>query len=269
MSVHERHHVRVTGDPSGPPMVFAHGFGCDQAMWRFVAPEFERDHQVVLFDLVGAGHSDLSAYDPARYASLDGYADDVVQLVRELGLTDVRFVGHSVSAIIGVLAVTRAPELFSQLIMVSPSPRYANDDDYVGGMTERDIDGLLEALDSNYLGWSAQMAPVIVGRPDLPELEQELTDSFCRTDPEIARQFAEVTFRSDNRADLARVRVPSLVLQCAVDAIAPPSVGQFVHEQIPGSTLTVLDTVGHCPHLSAPDQTIDAMRAFLAAPVPG
>jgi sigma-B regulation protein RsbQ len=269
MSVHERHHVRVTGDPSGPPMVFAHGFGCDQAMWRFVAPEFERDHQVVLFDLVGAGHSDLSAYDPARYASLDGYADDVVQLVRELGLTDVRFVGHSVSAIIGVLAVTRAPELFSQLVMVSPSPRYANDDDYVGGMTERDIDGLLEALDSNYLGWSAQMAPVIVGRPDLPELEQELTDSFCRTDPEIARQFAEVTFRSDNRADLARVRIPTLVLQCAVDAIAPPSVGQFVHEQIPGSTLTVLDTVGHCPHLSAPDQTIDAMRAFLAAPVPG
>jgi sigma-B regulation protein RsbQ len=269
MSVHERHHVRVTGDPSGPPMVFAHGFGCDQAMWRFVAPEFERDHRVVLFDLVGAGHSDLSAYDPARYASLDGYADDVVQLVRELGLTDVRFVGHSVSAIIGVLAVIRAPELFSQLVMVSPSPRYANDDDYVGGMTERDIDGLLEALDSNYLGWSAQMAPVIVGRPDLPELEQELTDSFCRTDPEIARRFAEVTFRSDNRADLARVRIPTLVLQCAVDAIAPPTVGQFVHEQIPGSTLTVLDTVGHCPHLSAPDQTIHAMRAFLAAPVPG
>jgi len=269
MSVRERHHVRITGDPSGRPMVFAHGFGCDQAMWRFVAPEFERDHRVVLFDLVGAGHSDVSAYDPVRYSSLDGYADDVVELVRDLELTDVVFVGHSVSAIIGVLAVTRAPELFSQLVMVSPSPRYADDRDYVGGMTERDIDGLLEALDSNYLGWSAQMAPVIMGRPDRPELQQELTDSFCRTDPQIARQFAEVTFRSDNRDDLAGVRIPTLVLQCAVDAIAPPTVGEFVHAQIPGSTLVVLDTVGHCPHLSAPDETVHAMRAFLAAPVPG
>jgi sigma-B regulation protein RsbQ len=165
--------------------------------------------------------------------------------------------------------VNRAPELFAQLVLVSPSPRYANDGDYIGGLTERDIDGLIEALDSNYLGWSAQMAPVIMGRPDLPELEQELTDSFCRTDPDIARQFAEVTFRSDNRADLAEVRIPTLVIQCAVDAIAPPTVGEFVHAQIPGSTLTVLDTVGHCPHLSAPDQTIRAMRAFLAASVPG
>ena len=269
MSVHERHHVRVTGDPSGRPMVFAHGFGCDQAMWRFVAPAFEADHRVVLFDHVGAGRSDLSAYDPVRYSSLDGYADDVVALVRELGLADVVFVGHSVSAIIGVLAVARAPELFAELVMVSPSPRYANDGEYVGGLTERDIDGLLESLDSNYLGWSAQMAPVIVGRPDLPELEQELTDSFCRTDPDIARQFAQVTFRSDNRADLARVHIPTLVLQCAVDAIAPPTVGEYVHAQIPGSVLTVLDTVGHCPHLSAPDQTIRAMRAFLEAPVPG
>ncbi|GAA2727860.1 hydrolase [Cellulomonas aerilata] len=245
-------------------MVFAHGFGCDQAMWRFVAPDFEVDHRVVVFDHLGAGSSDLRAYDPVRHASLEGYADDVVELCRELGLTDVVLVGHSVSAMIGVLAVARAPELFAALVMVSPSPRYVDDVDYVGGMTPADIDALLDSMDSNYLGWSAQMAPVIVGRPDRPELGEELTNSFCRTDPWIARQFAEVTFRSDNRADLDAVRVPTLVLQCREDAIAPPPVGAYVHEHVRGSTLTVLDTVGHTPHLSAPEQTIAAIRAYLA-----
>jgi sigma-B regulation protein RsbQ len=268
MSATDRHHVTVLGDPDAQPMLFAHGFGCDQSMWRFVAPEFAQDHRVVLFDHLGAGRSDVSAYDPVRHASLDGYADDVVALCRELGLTDVVLVGHSVSAIIGVLAVARAPELFASLVMVSPSPRYSDEGDYVGGLTEADVDGLLESLDSNYLGWSAQMAPVVLGRPDRPDLEEELTDSFCRADPRIARQFAEVTFRGDNRADLADVRVPTLVLQCAVDAIAPPTVGAYVHEHVPGSTLTVLDTVGHCPHLSAPQETIAAIRDFLGAPVP-
>jgi sigma-B regulation protein RsbQ len=266
MSVTQRHHVRVTGVPSGQPMVFSHGFGCDQAMWRYVAPEFEVDHRVVLFDHLGAGRSDLSAYDPVRHGSLDGYADDVVALCRSLELTDVIFVGHSVSSMIGVLAAARAPELFAALIMVSPSPRYADDEGYVGGLTYTDIDDLLESMDSNYLGWSAQMAPMIVGRPDRPELGEELTNSFCRTDPAIARQFAEVTFRSDNRADLPGVRVPTLVLQCREDAIAPPPVGAYVHEHVPRSTFTMLDTVGHCPHLSAPEQTVAAMRAFLRPP---
>ena len=188
-------------------------------------------------------------------------------LCRELGLTDVVLVGHSVSAIIGALAVARAPELFGRLVMVSPSPRYADDVGYVGGFSERDIDGLLEALDQNHLGWSAQTAPVIMGRPDRPDLQQELTDSFCRTDPAIARQFAEVTFRSDNRADLVRVGVPTLVLQSAVDALAPRSVGEYVHAHLPDSTYALLDTVGHCPHLSAPDLTVTAIRAFLGAPV--
>jgi sigma-B regulation protein RsbQ len=237
-------------------------------MWRFVVPAFAPDHRVVLFDHIGAGRSDLSAYDPVRYASLDAYADDVVTLCRELDLEDVVLVGHSVSAIIGALAVARAPELFASLVMVSPSPRYSDDGDYVGGLTEADVDGLLESLDSNYLGWSAQMAPVILGRPDRPDLEEELTDSFCRTDPAIARQFAEVTFRSDNRADLPAVRVPTLVIQSAVDAIAPPTVGTYVHEHVPHSTLSVLDTVGHCPHLSAPEATIAAIREFLGSPVP-
>jgi sigma-B regulation protein RsbQ len=268
MSSIERHHVTVSGDPEGRPMLFAHGFGCDQSMWRFVAPAFEADHRIVLFDHLGMGRSDRSAYDPVRHASLEGYAQDVVALCRDLELEDVVLVGHSVSAMIGVLAVRLAPELFGALVMVSPSPRYSDDDDYVGGLTPADVDGLLESLESNYLGWSAQMAPVILGRPDRPDLEEELTDSFCRTDPEVARQFAEVTFRSDNRADLPGVRVPTLVLQSAEDAIAPPTVGRYVHEHVPRSTLAVLDTVGHCPHLSAPEATIAAMRDFLGAPVP-
>jgi sigma-B regulation protein RsbQ len=264
VTVAERNRVRVSGVPSGRPMVFAHGYGCDQEMWRYLVPEFEVDHKVVLFDHVGSGKSDLSAYDPERYGSLDGYAADVVDICRELGLSDVVFVGHSVSAIIGVLALQRAPELFGALVMVGPNPRYVDDEEYVGGFGREDIAGLLEALDANHLGWSAQMAPVIMGNPDRPELAQELTNSFCRTDPDIARQFARVTFLSDNRDDLPSVTVPTLVLQCSADVIAPDVVGRYVHEQIPGSTLTHLAATGHCPHLSAPEETIAAIRAFLS-----
>ena len=257
-----RHHVTVGGE--GPlTLLFAHGFGCDQEMWRFLAPEFGVDHRVVLFDYVGAGRSDLSAYDPDRYGSLDGYADDVVEICRELGLSDVVFVGHSVSAMVGVLALQRAPELFGALVMIGPNPRYVDDDGYVGGFSRTDIAGLLSALDANHLGWSAQMAPVIMGNPDRPELAEELTNSFCRTDPDIARQFARVTFLSDNRDDLAGVAVPTLVLQCSQDVIAPDAVGRYVHEQIAGSTFTRLAATGHCPHLSAPEETIAAIRAFL------
>ena len=245
-------------------MVFVHGFGCDQAMWRFVAPDFEVDHRVVLLDLVGAGNSDLSAYDPAKYDSLDGYADDVVEICRELDLHDVVLVGHSVSAMIGVLATQRAPDLFGALVMVGPNPRYVDDGDYVGGFSRTDIAGLLDALDANHLGWSAQMAPVIMGNPEHPELAEELTNSFCRTDPGIAAQFARVTFLSDNRADLPRVAVPTLVLQCSEDAIAPDVVGRFVHEQVPGSVFTKLRATGHVPHLSAPEETTAAIRAFLS-----
>ena len=247
-------------------MVFAHGFGCDQAMWRRVAPAFESDHRVVLFDHVGAGGSDLSAYDPVRYGSLAGYADDVVQICRELDLTDVVLVGHSVSAMIGVLAVHAAPELFGALVMVGPNPRYVDDGDYTGGFTRADIAGLLDSLDANHLGWSAAMAPVIMGNPGQPELAEELTNSFCRTDPDIARHFARVTFLSDNRADLAGVSVPTLVLQCAEDAIAPEPVGRYVHAQVPDSTFTQLSATGHCPHLSAPEETVAAIRAWLPVP---
>ncbi|MFY0736107.1 alpha/beta hydrolase [Aurantimonas sp. NFXS3] len=244
-------------------MVFAHGFGCDQNMWRFVAPAFEDQYRTVLFDHVGAGRSDLTAYDPEKYASLDGYVDDVVTLCREAGVEHGVFVGHSVSAMIGVLAVNKAPDLFDRLIMIGPSPRYTNDGDYVGGFTEPQIAELLDFLDSNHLGWSQAMAPIIMGNPDRPELGEELTNSFCRTDPDIAKRFARVTFLSDNRADLAHIKVPVLILQCSEDVIAPTSVGEYVHSNIPNSKLVTLDAVGHCPNLSAPNETIAAMRAFL------
>jgi sigma-B regulation protein RsbQ len=264
VTVAQRNHVRVSGLPEGRPVVFAHGFGCDQNMWRFVAPDFEVDHRVVLFDHVGAGGSDLSAYDPEKYGSLSGYASDLVEICRELGRTDVVLVAHSVSAMIGVLAVARAPELFAALVMVGPNPRYVDDDDYRGGFSRADVVALLDSLDSNHLGWSTTMAPVIMGNPDRPDLSAELTNSFCRTDPRVARQFARVTFLSDNRADLAAVRIPTLVLQCSADVIAPDVVGEYVHRQIPGSVLTRLRATGHCPHLSAPEETTAAIRAFLA-----
>jgi sigma-B regulation protein RsbQ len=263
MDVVTRHNVTLSGAEHGQPMVFAHGFGCDQHMWRHVVPAFEDAYRVVLFDHVGAGRSDLSAYDPERYASLHGYAEDVLLICRELDLWDVVFVGHSVSAMVGALAAIEEPDRFARLVMVSPSPSYIDEGDYVGGFSREDIDELLESLESNYLGWSRSMAPVIVGNPDRPELGEELTDSFCRADPEIQRRFARVTFLSDNRADLARVPTRALVLQCADDAIAPRAVGEYVHRHLPDSTLTLLDAIGHCPNLSAPEETVAAIRAFL------
>lgn len=262
MSILQRNNVQVTG-AGAQTLVFAHGFGCDQNMWRFVAPHFEATHQVVLFDYVGAGHSDLAAYDPKKYGSLDGYTADLIEVIEALKISAVTLVGHSVSAMIGVLAAARRPDLFGALVLVGPSPRYLNDDGYVGGFSRVDIDELLDALDSNYLGWSSATAPMIMGNPDRPSLGEELTNSFCRMDPKIAGQFARVTFLSDNRADLARVGVPTLILQCADDFIAPTVVGEFVHAQIPGSTLVHLDAVGHCPNLSAPAETTEAISNFL------
>ena len=260
-----RNRVTVAGRADGPTLLFAHGFGCDQSMWRSVTPAFERDHQVVLFDHVGAGGSDLSAWSPARYGSLEGYARDVLEICAELDLRDVVLVGHSVSAMIGVLAAAREPDRFVGLVLVGPSPRYVDDPPYRGGFQAADIEELLESLDSNYLGWSAAMAPAIIGNPERPELGEELTNSFCRTDPTIARHFARVTFTSDNREDLAHVDVPCLVLQSREDVIAPLEVGEYVHAQVPGSTLVVLDATGHCPNLSAPEQVVAAIRDWFPA----
>ncbi len=262
MTVVQRHNVRVIGSGERA-MIFAHGFGCDQNMWRFVAPAFERDFRVILFDHIGAGQSDLSAYRPEKYASLDGYADDVVELSRELEVRRGVFVGHSVSAMIGVLAAKKAPELFEDLVMIGPSPRYIDDGDYVGGFTEAQIHELLDFLDSNHMGWSEAMAPVIMGNPDRPELSEELTNSFCRTDPEIAKRFARATFLSDNRIDLQGLSIRTLILQCSEDVIAPQSVGEYVHRILPRSELVIMKATGHCPNLSAPEETITAMRAFL------
>ena len=263
VGVLDRHAVKQTGVRDGQSMLFAHGFGCDQNMWRFVAPMFESDFRVIVFDYVGAGNSDLAAYDKERYSSLDGYADDVISICDALHLHDVVFVGHSVSAMVGALVAIKEPNLFDKLVMVGPSPRYINNDDYVGGFAEADIEELLASLDSNYLGWSSAIAPAIMGNPDRPALGLELTESFCRTDPEVARQFAGVTFMSDNRADLARVEVPTLVLQCREDIIAPIEVGTYVQRSLPDAQMVVLDATGHCPHLSAPQQTGDAIAAFV------
>ena len=263
MDVVARNNVKVSGLQDGRPMVFAHGFGCDQNMWRFVAPEFEATHRVVLFDHVGFGESDHAAFSPRRYATLQGYADDLLEILRALELTDVVFVGHSVSSMIGVLAAIAEPDRFGRLVLVGPSPRYIDDGDYVGGFSAEDISGLLESLESNYLGWSSAMAPVIIGNPDRPELGDELTNSFCRTDPHIAAHFARVTFLSDNRNDLERLEAPALVLQCADDAIAPQVVWEFVHSRLPDSELVLMRATGHCPNLSAPQETVDAIRAFV------
>jgi sigma-B regulation protein RsbQ len=262
-----RHNIRVSGPDGGQPMLFAHGFGCDQNMWRFVAPRFEDRFRVVLFDHAGAGHADPTAYDPDRHGSLAGYADDVLAICHELDLHDVVFVGHSVSAMIGVLAAIAEPARFAKLVLVGPSPRYLDDADseYRGGFAEADVRELLDSLASNYLGWSSAMAPVIMGNPDRPELGAELTESFCRTDPVVARRFAEVTFLSDNRADLALVRTPTLVLQCTDDAIAPVSVGEHVRDAIPDCSMVLLRATGHCPNLSAPDETAAAIAAFVGA----
>ncbi|MCX5368750.1 alpha/beta hydrolase [Streptomyces sp. NBC_00015] len=264
MDIARRNNVTVTGNPQGPTVVLAHGFGCDQNMWRLTVPALAERYRVVMFDYVGSGRSDLSAFSEARYSSLDGYARDVVEVCEALDLRDAVFVGHSVSAMIGVLAADLAPERIGALVMVAPSPRYIDDVDYRGGFSAPDIDELLTSLESNYLGWSAAMAPVIMGNPERPELGDELKNSFCATDPDMARVFARTTFLSDSRDDLKSVRVPTLVLECTQDAIAPRDVGAFVHRSIPGSTLITLDAIGHCPHLSAPEATNEAITGFLA-----
>lgn len=257
-----RNNVNVSGGGSRS-MMFAHGFGCDQHMWGPVARAFESDFRIILFDHVGAGRSDLAAYDPDKYGLLDGYADDVVEIGRTLDLSDAIFVGHSVSAMIGALATLKAPGMFSDLIMVGPSPRYVDDEDYVGGFSRPQVEELLEFLAENHLGWSAAMAPAIMGNPDRPELGEALTNSFCSTDPEIAREFARVTFLSDNRSDLPRIEARTLVLQCREDIIAPPCVGEYVHAQVPNSSFMMLDATGHCPNLSAPEEVTAAIRAFV------
>jgi sigma-B regulation protein RsbQ len=259
-----RNNVHAAG--SGPAtLVFAHGFGCDQNMWRLLEPEYRKRYRTVLFDLVGSGGSDLKAFDPEKYSTLEGHAADLAEVVGRYGEGPCIFVGHSVSAMIGVLADLAKPGLFAAHVMVGPSPCYINDGEYVGGFERSDIDSLLSTLESNYLGWSSTMAPAIMGAADQPELGVELTNSFCRTDPEIAKHFARVTFLSDHREAIARLQTPSLIIQCDDDLIAPVAVGQYMHRVMPNSVLKIIENVGHCPHLSRPGPSSDAIVSFLAA----
>lgn len=261
-NVSKRNNVKIIGQGK-QPMMFAHGFGCDQNMWRYVTPSFEKDYRIILFDYVGAGKSDISSYNPQRYSSLYGYAKDVLEICEELDLHDVIFVGHSVSSIIGLLAAVERPSYFSRIIMIGPSPCYINDEGYTGGFERKDIEGLLETMEKNYIGWANFLAPNIMGHPDKPELGKELVDSFCSTDPIIAGQFARATFFSDNRQDLKKLKVPSLILQCSEDIIAPCEVGEYLHKNLPGSKLKIMKATGHCPHMSEPEETVTLIKDYL------
>ena len=263
-NIRSRNHVRVFGSGT-QPMLFAHGFGCDQNMWRFITPAFEDDYKIVLFDYVGSGKSDVNAFDPKKYGTLDGYARDILDVCEALELRDVILVGHSVSSMIGLLAANQRPELFAHIIMIGPSPRYINDDGYLGGFERKDIEELLDTMDRNYIGWANFLAPALMGNADRPELGEELKESFCSTDPVVARRFAEATFFADNRADLSQSRVPALVLQCSEDMVAPQAVGEYIAANLPNSTLRIMRATGHCPHMSAPEETIELIREYLAA----
>jgi sigma-B regulation protein RsbQ len=257
-----RNNVKVGGKGSHP-IVFAHGFGCDQNMWRFVTPAFEADYKVVTFDYVGSGNSDISAYNPERYSNLNGYAQDILDVLEALELKEVTFVGHSVSSMTGVLASIKSPALFKDLILIGPSPCYINSPGYNGGFERKDIEELLDTMDKNYIGWANFLAPAIMKNPERPELTQELTQSFCSTDPKIARQFASATFFSDNRKDLPKLDKPTLILQCSDDLIAPLDVGTYLNTHLKNSTLKVMKATGHCPHMSHPEETISLMEQFL------
>jgi sigma-B regulation protein RsbQ len=258
-----RNNVRIFGE-GDQPMLLAHGFGCDQNMWRFITPEFAANYKIILFDYVGSGKSDLQAYSPERYSELNGYVQDILEICESLALKDVIFVGHSVSSIVGILASIQAPHLFERLILIGPSPCYINDlPNYLGGFERKDIEDLLDIMEKNYIGWANFLAPVVMKNADRPELTQELETSFCSTDPVIANHFARATFYSDNRDDLSKVTVPSLILQCAEDAIAPTEVGEYMHQHLPKSTLKFMKATGHCPHMSHPDEVIELIKEYL------
>ena len=263
MNALKRNNVNIIGS-GDQAIMFAHGYGCDQSMWRSVVPSFANDFEVILFDYVGSGASDSSAFDQNRYSTLHGYAQDVLDILAELKLErPVHFVGHSVSSMIGALASITEPKRFETLTMVGPSPHYINETGYFGGFDRRDIDSLLESLESNHVAWSATMAPVIMGNTERPELTEELEASFCRMDPFLAHHFARVTFLSDNRNDLPLVQTRTLILQCQNDAIAGLRVGEYVHQCIGNSQFVIMDARGHCPHMSAPKEVSQKIRRFL------
>ncbi|WP_088104557.1 alpha/beta fold hydrolase [Halalkalibacter urbisdiaboli] len=258
-----RNNITLKGNGS-QTIVFAPGFGCDQSVWKYMTHAFEDDYQLVLFDYVGSGKSDLQAYDMNKYQTLAGYAQDVLDVCSALDLKDTIFVGHSVGSMIGMLASLRHPEYFSHLIMIGPSPCYLNDPpDYYGGFEKEQLLGLIDMMEKNYIGWATVFAETVMNNPNRPELKQELEERFCSTDPIIARQFAEAAFFADNRKDLQNVTVPSLILQCSEDVIASSEVGKYIHQHLPNSTLEQMRATGHCPHMSHPDETVRLIRHYL------
>lgn len=267
LNILNRNNVHVQ-DNNGPVLLYAHGFGCNQTMWNQVTPYFESTHRQVLFDYVGSGKSDLASFDAKRYSSLQGYAQDVLDVCDALGLSNgVTFVGHSVSCSVGLLASIARPELFDRLVLLGPSPCFLNHPpDYLGGFEREDLEGLLSLMDQNYIGWANYLAPVVSGETEAGALTGELSDSFCSTDPTVARVFAQTTFFSDNRADLPLVSRPCLILQHREDALAPLGVGEYMHAHLQGSTLKVLDVAGHCGHMSQPFLVAEAMRNYFNNP---
>ena len=261
-NVLKRNNVNIIGDAK-KVILFAHGFGCDQNSWKYIRNDFASDYQLVLFDYVGAGNSDLSFYDAQKYNSLYGYANDILELCDELKLKDIIFVGHSVSCMIGALAAIIQPAIFKKLVFIGPSPCYITKGSYIGGFDQETIDSLLEVMEEDYISWAKSLAPAIMDKNNSPLLGKELSDSFCSIDPAIAKQFARVTFLSDNRKDLPLIPVESLTIQCSDDMIAPMEIGEYINQNTPGNTLTVLDAYGHCPHMSHPEKTITAIRAYI------
>ena len=262
MTITRRNNTHMLGN-QGPVLLYAHGFGCSQGMWGAVTPAFADSHRQILFDYVGSGRSDLAAFDARRYASLNGYAQDVLDVCDAYGLTSgVTFVGHSVSCSVGLLASIARPELFERLVLVGPSPCFLNDPPhYMGGFEREDLEGLLSLMDQNYIGWAQYLAPVVAGADGAGQTAGELSDSFCSTEPAVARVFARATFFADNRADLSRVSRPCLILQHREDALAPLAVGEYLHAHLRGSTLQVLPVAGHCSHMTHPQLVVDAMRS--------
>lgn len=267
MNIHKRNNVAVLGE-TGPVILYAHGFGCSRDMWSRVTPAFAATHRQVIFDYVGSGNSDRAAFDPQRYADLGGYARDILEICDALDLHEgVTFVGHSVSCSIGMLASIERPALFDRLVLLGPSPCFLNDPpDYEGGFEREDLEGLLSLMDQNYMGWAQYLAPVVAGASGSGEVAGTLTDSFCSTDPAVARVFARATFFADNRADLPKVPCPALILQHLKDNLAPLGVGEYMHAHLRASTLQVLDVEGHCAHMSNPALVVEAMRNYMASP---
>jgi sigma-B regulation protein RsbQ len=261
-----RNNVKISGKGK-QPIIFANGFGCDQKMWRFLTPAFADDYQIILFDYVGSGQSDVKAYEIDRYSDLKGYAQDILDICESLSLSNVILVAHSVSGMIGILASLQASHLFQRLILIGSSPCYINKTDYVGGFEEQDIAGLLDIMEKNYIGWANFLAPIVMRNQDQPELTRELEKSFQSNDPTIATHFAEITLYSDNRHNLSKAIVPSLILQCTDDAFVPVEVGYYLHQYLPKSILKVMQATGHCPHMSHPQETINLLKEYLAIAV--